>query len=138
MKGCIYHFVMLMRLIVFGQNECVVVSVKGNVLIAEENKLVEKGMKLTMNEKLKFSSAEDALAVIHPKKGRFIIKAKSSTELTKSEFVEALKDIYNPKKEHAKTAFIKIPDDELARRAALEERERQATARRSGNCANGS
>jgi uncharacterized protein YacL (UPF0231 family) len=77
MKGCIYHFVMLMRLIVFGQNECVVVSVKGNVLIAEENKLVEKGMKLTMNEKLKFSSAEDALAVIHPKKGRFIIKSKS-------------------------------------------------------------
>ena len=111
MRSILFIFWCLINLISFCQ-DCTIVSIKGNVT-NENNVRLGKGMKIDLDQKIKFSSGSDAIAVICPNDGKVILTPKGPNDLETSEIKTVLGDLFIPQTKNAKTAqeYITRSDD---------------------------
>lgn len=104
MKQLLSVVILFSALFGYGQETFTVLFIKGDVLVNGEQ--LNRGMKLSSTDEVKYSSSDDMIAAISPSKGRVILKPQPDKAKTGGELAFVVNDIFMPVKSNAMTRAI--------------------------------
>lgn len=112
MKYYLLTCLLLVSAMVLAQDTFTVLFVKGEITIGSSGAKVQRGAKLSSDDKLIYGSDQDMIAAISPGQGRVILKPQKDKVAPGSELAFVINDIFMPVKSNAMTRFV--GEDDMA------------------------